>query len=78
MILTLADYDGASVAGAVGVGIVGLLIVLFYLFLFVYLIVVFFMPVFIYRIMRRQTENNETLLCILHEIRRRPPALPEE
>jgi hypothetical protein len=73
-LLMLADYDGVTAVGGV---IVGLFIILFYGFLFVYGIVAFFMPFFIYRIMRRQTENNATLRSILNEIRTsRPPALP--
>ena len=76
MLPLIAEYDAAASAGA---GIFGLLMVLWWLFLIVSAIIAFFVPFFIYRIMRRQTENNEALRSILNEIRSgRPPALPNK
>jgi hypothetical protein len=67
MLPLLADYNDA--AGAAGLGIFGLFAIAFYIFLFVYAIIAFFVPFYIYRIMRRQTENNEVLRSILNEVR---------
>jgi hypothetical protein len=81
--ITLADYDGTTEGAGV---FVGFFILLLWLFGTVYAIFTFFVPFYVYRIMRRQTENNEVLLAILNEIRltkgrlkpAQPPPIPTQ